>query len=240
MMRRATVTAALIASFTFALPASADLLDGDNWQNPVIVSQPPNYTAGLPGWYTGTPDAALTSPISPFPLDTGFLGTVRSEVYFLNGVDASDGLGFAYQFNIDPAYQYDGLESASFAPGGWVGVTIFDAGADDSGLSTLLPTPSNPPAGFTSWIDGSPYTIRRDSNTSAPELRWTGTLGGTTIEGGGTSAIIWFETDAATYGESFLTLLDGGSSGSAVILVPEPTAGLLMLAGVLALSRRRR
>mgnify|MGYP001151004123 CR=1 FL=1 len=238
-MRKEILSAALV-SWALVLPASADLLDGDNWQHESLVSQPPNYIVQLPPWYTGTPDLSLDSPITPFPAASGFLGTVRSEVYYLNGVDASGGVGFAYRFIIDPAYAFDGLESASFDAAGWAGLNIFDFGADDSGSSTSLPVPGNPPPGFTTWTHGSPYTIRRDANTSAPELRWSGALGGTTIEGGGSSAIIWFETDATSVGTSIVTLLDGGSSGSAFVLVPEPMSGLLMLAGVLGLALRRR
>lgn len=223
----------------------ADLNPGDNFQNPDLVALPPNYTDGLPGWYGGSQAASLISAIAPPTLGTPFVGNVRSEVWFVNGVDASGGLGFVYQFTLDPSYSADGLESASFSPAQWGLFTISDTGSDNSGTSSAVAPPAIPPAGFTNWSDGDPYTIRRDAGTGAPEIRWTGTAGGTTIEGGQSSALIWFETNATMWTNGIVTLLDGGVGGSAIILtpaIPEPagaTLGLLGL-GLMTQIRRRR
>lgn len=223
--------------------AHADLNLGDNLQNPDLATQPPFYTDGLPPWVGGTLAASLDSLISPPTLGTPFVGIVHSEVWYVNGVDASGGLGFAYRFTLDPSYSADGLESASFAPASWAAFTIFETGSDNSGTSTGVPAPSIPPAGFTSWTDGDPYTIKRDPFTGAPEIRWTGALGGTTMEGGQTSALIWFETDATLWTDSIVTLLDGGVGGSARILVPfipEPTGVVLGMIGLAAVGLGRR
>jgi len=224
--------------------AQADLQLGDNLQNPELATEPPFYTDGLPPWVGGTLAASLDSPIFPPSLGTPFVGTVRSEVWYVNGVDASGGLGFAYRFTLDPSYTADGLESASFAPASWGAFTIFETGSDNSGSSTAVPPPAIPPAGFASWSDGDPYTIKRDPGTGAPEIRWTGVLGGTAIFGGESSALIWFETDATMWTESLVTLLDGGVGGTARILapfVPEPTGAVLGLIGlaVIGLGRRK-
>lgn len=227
-------TVASLVVLLAGFPALADLSPGDNFQNPDLVTQPPNYTSGLPGWYTGVPVDSLLSAISPPTLGTPFIGTVLSEVYYVNGVDGSGGIGFAYKFTLDPAYDDDGLESASFAPDTWAGVTIFDTGADNSGSSTDADTPAIPPAGFTTWTDGDPYTIKRDGSTEAPELRWTGELGGTTIEGGQNSSIVWFETDTTDWTRGIVSLLDGGVGGAAHIFVPipEPVGTVLVFLGL--------
>jgi len=214
----------------------------DNLQNPALAALPPVYTDGLPAWYDFTPDVTISPAIQPPTLGTPFVGTVQSEVYYLNGVDASGGLGFAYIFSLDPTYTADGLESASFAPGLWSLFEIEDTGASDTGTSTPFPVPSIPPAGFTTWSDGRPYTIKRDPGTGAPEIRWSGSLGGTEIRGGQVSAIVWFETNATAWTESIVTLLDGGVGGSAVILspAPEPSALALLGLGSVLFVRRRR
>lgn len=240
---RLKLAIAALAMGAIVLPVQADLNPGDDFQNPDLVTQPPWYTPGLPAWYGGAPADSLLSAIAPPTLGTPFVGTVLSEVYFVNGVDSSGGLGFAYQFALDQSYTFDALESASYAPTGWAGVTIFDTGADDSGSSTAVPPPGIPPAGFANWTDGDPYTIRRDSSTAAPEIRWTGTLGGTEINGGETSSIIWFETDATFWSRGIVTLLDGGVGGAAHILVPgipEPTGAVLVLIGLASVGYVRR
>jgi hypothetical protein len=221
---------------------------GDNQQNPQLVTQPPNYTSGLPAWYDLTPQALINPAIQPPTLGTPFIGNVRSEVYYLNGVNASDGLGFAYTFFLSDTYTADGLESASFSPATWgqfaLAGDIADTGSNNGGVSTAVAPPPFPPAGFTSWSDGDPYTIKRDANTKAPELRWTGTLGGTEIRGGQRSAIIWFEVPRARlWSEGIVTLLDGGVGGSAFVLtpvLPEPMTAMLFGLGAVAFMRRRR
>src|SRR5687767_471160 len=96
-LKLATIAAAW-ALGAFVLPAQADLNPGDDFQNPDLVTQPPHYTSGLPAWYGGAPADSLLSAIAPPTLGTPFVGTVLSEVYFVNGVDSSGGLGFAYEF----------------------------------------------------------------------------------------------------------------------------------------------
>jgi len=242
---RLTTVVSLFAVSLAAPFARADLNPGDNFQNPELLTSPPWYTSGLPAWYDGTPEDSLLAPIAPPSLGFAFIGDVFSQVYFVNGVDSSGGLGFAYTFTLDPAYSHDGMESASFSPAQWAGVTIFDTGADGSGSSTAQDTPALPPGGFAAWTDGDPYTIRRDGSTEAPELRWTGELGGTTIEGGQNSSIVWFETDAKAWDRSIVSLLDGGVGGSAYILspatvIPEPAGTVLVFLGLTTIGFFKR
>src|SRR5687767_15822131 len=95
---RLKLALAALALGALVLPAQADLNPGDDFQNPELATLPPWYTSGLPAWYGGAPADSLLSDIAPPTLGTPFVGTVLSEVYFVNGVDSSGGLGFAYEF----------------------------------------------------------------------------------------------------------------------------------------------
>jgi hypothetical protein len=239
---RALIWPTIMALALTVGPASADLNPGDTFQNPELVTLPPHYTSGLPAWYVGAPVASLTGEMQPPTLGIPFTGEVVSEVFFVNGLDASGGLGFAYQFKLRADFTADGMEAASMAPNGWGMFNIFDTGADGSGVSTPVPPGGMPPPGFENWADGDPYSIQRDALTGAPEIRWTGALGGTELRGGQRSSIIWFETDAPEWTTSVVTLLDGGVGGSALILapIPEPTATVLGFVGLAAVALLKR
>lgn len=224
-----------------AAPAMADLNPGQVFENPnEVLPGPLYYTDGLPAWYVGAPVASMLAPITgaggvPFTGTPPAAG-VLSEVYYVNGVDETGGLGFIYQFELDAASPGTAMVRASFATAQWYKFTIFDTGSDNSGTSTVRAGGSN------TWTDGDPYFIERQF-TGAPGIQWNGALGGTQINRGQISAIVWFETDAPKYEISTVSLLDGGATGVAAIFspyIPSPSAAVLGLIGTAIVGLRRR
>lgn len=231
---------AVLGSLAFlAAPAMADLNVGQVFENPnEVLPGPLYYTDGLPAWYVGAPVASMLAPISGIGIP--FVGTpptagALSEVYFVNGVDNTGGLGFVYQFSLDASSPGTAMVRASFSTARWADHIIFDTGSDNSGTTTAR-------AGSSSWTDGDPYFIER-LLTGAPSVQWNGALGGTQINRGQISALIWFETDATDYIVSTVSLLDGGSTGVANVFspgIPSPSAAVLGLIGSALIGLRRR
>jgi hypothetical protein len=240
-MKKALISFAAVAAL--AIPAFAGLQMGDVLYNPDLTGTGeigdggPYYTSGLPSWLNDNSlKSSLVSPIQGIPGFSQFEGTVESAVHFINGVDASGGLGFSYRINL-AGNSAPNLVRASLAAQGWLGVNIFDAGADNSGNTSAA-------TGNTTWTDGDPYFIERDAIAGNPQ--WTFRLGqdGTTINPNQSSALVWLETDAEIWRESSISLLDGGAAGAARVLtvaIPSPAAAGLGLFGVaLAGAFRRR
>lgn len=239
-MKKAMIAFAAVAAL--ALPASAGLQMGDVLYNPVldgtgeIGDGGPYYTAGLPGWLNANGlKNSLVSPIQGIPGFSQFEGTVESAVYYVNGVNADDGLGFTYRINL-AGNSAPNLVRASLAAQGWANVSIFDAGSDGSGNSTAA-------TGNTVWSNGDPYFIERDAIAGNPQ--WTFRLGtdGTTLNPNQSSALVWLETDAEVWRESSISLLDGGAAGAARILtvvIPSPAAAGLGMFGLAIVGAMRR
>jgi hypothetical protein len=235
-MRRLICTVALLSATTaFAGP----LAPGDVAYNPDLAGSTlvgdggPYYTAGAPAWLNPA-NIALTqsSPIVGIPGFSEFRGTVESTAYYINGVDASGGIGLSYRIQL-AADSAPRLVRAALAEDGWPGVTITDAGSDGSGASASA-------GGGVVWFDGDPYFIQRDSATSAPE--WAYRLGsnGAVLNESQQSALIWFATDATATSQSAIALLDGGAAGAALVLsVPEPATLTLVSVALLSILRRR-
>lgn len=232
----------LAAVAALALPAFAGLNMGDVQYNPAlngtgeIGSSGPFYTSGLPSWVNAQSlKNELVAPIQGIPGFSQFEGTVESAVYYVNGVDASGGLGFTYRINLS-GNSAPNLVRASLAAQGWLSVNIFDAGSDGSGNTAAA-------TGNTTWTNGDPYFIERDAIAGNPQ--WTFRLGtdGTTINPNQSSALVWLETDAEIWRESAISLLDGGAAGAARILtvaIPSPAAAGLGMFGVAVLGAMRR
>lgn len=234
---------ASILTVGLTLPAMAGLLPGQQVYNPDLAGTGevgdggPYYTAGLPAWVNGGSLAdSLSSPIQGIPGFSMFEGTVDSAVYYVNGVDASGGMGFTYRINL-AANSAPRLVRAALGPSIWSMITIVDEGADGSGSSTDA-------SGNTTWSDGDPYFIEREATTGAPAWNFRFGTDGTRLDPTDSSALVWFETDASQYNRGgTITLLDGGAAGAARVLtvgIPSPTAGALTLLGSLVLAGLRR
>ncbi|MGE3180438.1 MAG: hypothetical protein AB7N71_02320 [Phycisphaerae bacterium] len=225
------------------LPAFAGLLPGEQVYNSDLAGTGevgdggPYYTSGLPAWVNGGSLAAsLSSPIAGIPGFSAFMGTVDSAVYYVNGVDASAGMGFTYRINLD-ANSAPRLVRAALGPSIWSSITILDEGADGSGNSTAA-------SGNTTWTDGDPYFIEREATTGAPAWNFRFGTDGTRLDPTNSSALVWFETDAEYFENGgTITLLDGGAAGAARVLtvgIPSPTAGVLTIIGSVVLAGMRR
>jgi hypothetical protein len=214
-----------------AAVAQADINPGDVYYNPNLTSLVPHYNTSMPMWASGGFADELVASISG-----DFVGQVTSRVYFLNGMDGQEGLGFTYQVDVE-APPDAGLVRASWSDA-WQGLTVMDTGAFGPGSSTSA-------TGATVWSDGKPYWIERDGGGAmAFQLRGVD-LSGTVLNGGDESATVWWTVDAPDWRESEVELLDSALSGEAATLVavPSPGASALGIVGFMAvasLSRRFR
>ena len=219
-----------VVSFVGAANADVALAPGSSVVNGPAISGT-DYTHTLPAWATGT---AVDTLVAPMTID--FSGSCTSKVFYLNGVDASGGLGFTYQFSVTAP---PNLRAATMNPTGWTGVAITDAGSDGSGSSTAA-------AGAPTWTDGDAHTIGRNELASdgdeAPNVNFRVGSVGTQIATGNTSAIIFFATDATDYQRSSWGLLDSGKIGRVATFapIPEPAAAILGLIGLAPMMLRRR
>jgi MYXO-CTERM domain-containing protein len=210
--------------------AAVPLAPGGTIFDPLVGGT--SFSTVLPAWASGGGLAATMTA----PMTGDWIGTATSEVWYLNGVDGSGGLGFTYKFDVtattDPPGE--GLVRASFAPEGpWGAVTVSDAGADASGSSTAASV-----APF--WTDGDPFKMQR-APAGQPILTFSEDFKGTIIEGGDSSAVMFLETDATTWMVSHTGLLDGGNDGDvAIFAVPSPSAAALGLLGLGTLGWIRR
>lgn len=193
----------------------------------------PFFVLGAPSWLApGNLAASLSSPIAGIPGFAQFHGTVDSAAYFLNGMDATGGLGVAYRITL-ANNSAPNLVRASLSQSEWIDVAVALAGSDSSGSSSLAPS-------VVTWSNGDPYFIERDGVTGAPQWAFRVGANGTDLDAGEFSALVWFETDAQVPNEASIALLDGGAAGAArVIGIPEPTtlAGLGLIS-LVALRRR--
>ncbi|MGE3180496.1 MAG: PEP-CTERM sorting domain-containing protein [Phycisphaerae bacterium] len=232
-MRLFTVS---MMSLALAPAALGGLAIGDVQYNPdlsgsgLVGSSGPFYTSGTPSWLDpANLLVSMSSPIMGIPGFEQFVGTVESYAY-LNG----NTIGLAYSIHLEPN-SADRLVRASVGPEGWSGVSIFETGSDGLGSST-------PTTGAVNWSDGDPHFIGRDFVTAAPY--WQFRLGniGSTLDGGQSSSLIWFETNSRQIGEVPITLQDGGAVGGArVLTIPEPASLALLVfgAGFFAIDRKR-
>lgn len=231
MLRRSligvAVLGATLAAQTGAFGMPVGLGEPGTVTDPLVGGT--SYTVGAPSWL-GNLTAAPTLTAN---MTGGWTGTATSNVIFLNGSDATGGLGFTYEFSVTSTVPALGeLVRASLAPD-WAGVTFSDVGsiAGSAGSTTGA-------SGVPSWTDGDPYSIRRDSTGGvAINFRVDDTLSsdtfGTSIGAGQTSALVWWETDAKTFAISSASLIDGGVGGAvAVYAVPEPATLLLGMIGL--------
>jgi len=154
------VTIGLVLVGVIALassPVRAVLNPGDTLYNPdVTYPGTPLFVEGLPSWYDGFNNAEfhLNSNV------TGdYTGTVDNAVFYLNGSDPLEGLGFAYQVHlITIPGEAITLEEIDFSNPGevWKNVRIGNVGADGSGDSTEAI------GGDYTWDDGAPLHISRE------------------------------------------------------------------------------
>jgi hypothetical protein len=227
ILKRSLIAVALfgatIAAQSGAFGGPVGLGEPDAHLNPAVGVGTAYTNAGVPaGW--GASVATLVASISG-----DFAGTATSNVHYVNGTDASGGLGFTYEFDITSP-PGDGVVRVTF-DAIWGGVTFSEVGSDGSGVSTAG-------TGSATWTDGDPYSISRNNlgsaaiNFAIDDPLGTGTLG-TIIMGGDTSALVWFETDAHDYSITFVDMIDSGLSGTvAVYAVPVPGAVLLGAMGL--------
>ncbi len=193
----------------------------------------PFFSSGLPGWLGAESLAThMTTDIQSIPGFDQFMGQVRSTVYYVNGEDAGNGLGFGYEILLDATNRND-LVRASLNPANWSVVDVLDAGSDGSGDSAALAP---------GWSDGDPYFIERDPALGNPQWQYRVGASGASLLNGTKSAIVWFQTDATAWDLGNIAVQDNGAAvGAAGVLtpLPEPASLALLGLGSLVLFRRR-
>lgn len=248
---------ALIALIALAALAQAavyaNVNPGDTEYNPVLNSPPfyltPNYTSGA------APEATYNIPVTSLTSNYNYVPSNPTEAYFgsITTTVRSNGGGqllFEYELNNlkppgnPPATQIDRF-TTNDPTNPWAGVTITQAGADSSGMST--PVPSGP---FGSWANGQPFSYQRDAVDSGVSTNFTFGGSGTALSSGSndTSAVLWFATTATHFRQTGVGLTDNATSGTASALapsiVPEPSTLLLAafagLGGAISVWRRRK
>lgn len=235
---RSRMVSWMILSSAMTLPCLGDVaLDPGSGLFRPGTGSVPTYTNANPSWASNLILAMLNAPMVG-----AFSGSVTTKVIALNGVDASGGLGFTYQFNLSG--DIPELHKASWSPNGWSGITISDAGSNGTGSSTAAPDGPN-------WTNGDPFEIDRDSGALPfPSVIWEhavvgGGLAGTSLVGNNFSAVIFFKTNATAWQNGVVGLLDGGAVGTAAIFnpgvaIPSPSAVVLGIIGMAPLAFRRR
>jgi hypothetical protein len=224
-MEKTASIVALAVVVVFGSVAFADLLaPGVSQDKPGQGLSAPHYTTVLPNYFV--PGNEVTSITEPIVSNYGnMVGTVTSTVY---QNPSNSLLTFEYRFTNTGTSD---LLCAEFDPTPWVGVTIYDAGADGTGASV---------AGSVSpdWTNGDPIFIGRDQS-SYPFFQWEANGQGTALIGpsSGDSANIWLSTNATSYQMSYTGLLDGGAIASADLLAPSVVPGpMSILAGLQGLG----
>lgn len=194
----------------------------------------PAFSTSLPTWAGGA--GSLLAATMTKPMTGDFTGTATSEVWYLNGVDGTGGLGFTYQFFVTGTTNPvgNGLIRASFnSDPPWEGTIISDVGSNGAGSSSLA---LNAPT----WTDGDPFQITRTS-AGTPAIAFSVGEAGTQIKGGDYSAVVFFETDATTWQQSDTGLQDSGNVGEVEIFaVPAPAGALLGVIGLATIGWVRR
>jgi hypothetical protein len=219
-MERTTPIVALAVVMVFGSAALADLLaPGVSLDRPGQGLSAPCYTAVLPSYFV--PGNEVTSVTEPIVSYNGHMaGTVVSTVY---QNPSNSQLTFEYRFTDTGSSD---LLCAEFDPTPWVGVTIYDAGADGTGTSVAETVSPD-------WTNGDPIFIGRDQS-SYPFFQWDANGQGTALLGpsSGASANIWLSTNGTGYQMSYTALLDGGAVGSVDLLAP---AGVAVVPGPMSI-----
>ncbi len=234
-----------------ASTARADLTPGGIQFNPAVSGFfPASYTSYAPGTTPPGYSTLVVSTTFPYAYtgsgNESYAGDVVSSVY----KDASGQLAFSYVFNNLPVTSPPTSEitraTINDPSNPWAGVTIFQVGADSSGHST-------PVSGlFGSWTNGNPFQIERDGADSAISATFNVSNSGTellqptsNLPGPDTSAVIWVTTNAKSFRQTDVGLIDNGTVGTGNAWapnVPEPSTIVLVGLGVVAIAvagRRR-
>ena len=240
-MRTVLVVALVVAAMTGTCTWAAPLAPGTSVDNPLNPGVVPDFTLGLPGYFT--PPNLIATLVSPY--SGAFTGTVTSRVYRDPG-DLT--LAFEYYYtNTTPGPVLDIIRSTigdTSYP--WLGYLITDAGSDESGTSTVGG------GGGVNWTDGDPTFLLRDPAVSGAGLtiQWRALSDGTVLRNTtlDDSALVWFDTNAFAYQTTNVGILDSGGTSNAEgyaprsvsTLIPEPTTLSLLGLALLAMARRRR
>jgi hypothetical protein len=204
--------------------SQAQLLPGGSLHDPATGTTP-YFSTSLPTWFTlGNQLATMTDTWVP---TTELNGTLKSTVY----KDSLTGqLGFDYVFTFTGGTEF--LSLAQFLGPTWhYNINILSAGADASGSSTGVGTPS--------WSDGDPYDIRRDVTGNLIVDFSSGGDGTILDTAGQKSARIFITTASGTmFTTAGVKMLNTGADTTAnayVPVVPEPGIALLWGIGSLVL-----
>lgn len=233
------LTLALALAFSVSVFAAAPLAPGVTLHNPDLGAGTFFTSGSLTALY---PSMALIATLNvPMQALTGFeglSGTVTSNVY----EDTSFAVGsrpLAFEYIFDPdSSATTRLDRVTLT--GYNGITITDAGADNSGTSVAAAAPT--------WTDGDPFSIDRDAGMPTDmTMQWhfqqDGTLLPPDTATNYVSSAAWFVTNSLVYNRALTSIQDSGAVAGASILapVPEPaTFALFGLAAVVGLAIRRK
>lgn len=187
----------LTGSATATVPVGGFRVNPDSvWGGTLFVE------GGVPANYS----VLVISSTNPFVGD--FAGDVTSTVWRDPGTGY---LAFEYAFTVDAAISP--LRSATIG-GDWLATTVFNVGADGSGVSSG------------DWTDGDPLLLGRlnAAGFGGPNAIYSTLLApdGTSFFPGQASSVFWYATDALAYTINDFDALDAGLSAESPVYVPGP------------------
>lgn len=224
---------AAVAAALLALPiaAKANVAIGELRSNAVSSIGGTNFTEGevfnqvVGTAYSNLVAGPLVSSFAAFP-PTTWNGRAFSRVWS----NAAGELAFEYWFEIDDTSPSTAPVFTATVGGEWMNVTVYDVGSNETGNA------SHSVGGAWSDGDADPARLGRNPFDGAPRVEFfsagppaEGIGFRPTAPGTDRSAHFWYLTDATAYKIDFISLQDSGKIDQAMVYVPVPVPGAVLL-----------